>query len=362
MSSDKQPLRHGRGATHNPVNRFDTYHHERVDDGWGNLDAEPAPLVTSLTIDSSRTVISYNQSPDVPFDRSINPYRGCEHGCVYCFARPTHAYLGLSPGLDFESKLSYKPAAAELLRAELGKKSYQCQPIALGINTDAYQPVERKLGITRQILEVLQRCHHPVSIVTKSALIERDSDILGAMAQNNLASVAISITTLDKKLARRLEPRAAAPQRRLETIHRLSAVGIPVTVLVAPLIPVLTDSELESILAAAHEAGADAAGYVLIRLPHEVNELFTAWLAEHEPLKADHVMNRIHDCRGGKAYEARFGERMVGRGLYAELLQRRFQLALKRLGFPGVGELDTRQFRAPQRLDNRQLDLFSPPG
>ena len=349
----------GRGARSNPDNRFEATRRELIDDGWGSLDAPPPPLTTTLTVDSSRSVISYNTSPDVPFDRSINPYRGCEHGCVYCFARPTHAYLDLSPGLDFESKLFYKPNAAELLRNELAKRNYRCQPITVGINTDAYQPVERKLGVTRQILEVLRDCHHPLTIVTKSALIERDLDILAPMAARNLVHVAVSITTLDHRLARRLEPRAAAPKRRLQTIATLSEAGIPVTVLVAPLIPVLTDNELETILEQVRQAGARDAGYVLLRLPLEIKTLFKEWLVEHEPGKADHVMNRIRDSRGGKEYDAAFGQRMRGTGIFADLIAQRFKLAKKRLGFAGTPQLDTQQFCPPTPVNHSgQLALF----
>lgn len=351
-----QPMR-GRGALSNPDNRFDSTQRELIDDGWGLLDEPVEPLRTTLTIDTAKTVISYNQSPDIPFDRSINPYRGCEHGCVYCFARPTHAYLGLSPGLDFETKLFYKPDAATLLREELGRRNYQPQPIALGINTDAYQPVERQLGITRQILEVLQETRHPVTIVTKSALIERDIDILAEMAQQNLVSVALSITTLNRDLSRHLEPRAAAPQRRLETVKKLSAAGIPVSVLIAPIIPVLNDSELETIMSEVHQAGAAWCGYVLLRLPHELKELFQQWLREHQPLKAEHVMNRIRDCRGGKEYQAEFGTRMSGEGIFADLLRQRYQRAMKRLDFKGTPELEINHFIKPQK-EKPQMELF----
>lgn len=351
-----QPMR-GRGAISNPDNRFESTQRELIDDGWGGLDEPVEPLRTTLTVDSAKTVISYNQSPDVPFDRSINPYRGCEHGCVYCFARPTHAYLGLSAGLDFETRLFYKPDAATLLREELGKRSYQPQPIALGINTDAYQPVERRIGLTRQILEVLHETRHPVTLVTKSALIERDIDILAAMAQQNLVHVALSITTLNRDLSRKLEPRAAAPQRRVETVQKLSAAGIPVSVLIAPLIPVLNDSELESIMEQARNAGAGWAGYVLLRLPHELKELFQQWLHQHEPLKASHVMNRIRDCRGGKEYQAEFGSRMSGEGIFADLLRQRYRRAMKRLDFKGVPELETQHFIKPQR-EKPQMELF----
>lgn len=357
MSKHLPQAMHGRGAVSNPDNRYEQWSREWVDDGWGSLEQLPESVPTTLVQDASRTVISYNQSPDMGFDRSINPYRGCEHGCVFCYARPTHAWLGLSPGLDFETRLSYKPDAADVLRAELAKSSYRCRPIALGVNTDAYQPVERKLGITRAVLEVLQECGHPVTLVTKSALIERDIDILSAMAQRNLASVAISIVTLDRSIARTLEPRAAAPQRRLETVRRLSDAGIPVCVLAAPVIPVLTDGELETILKQAREAGAADAAYVLLRLPLEVKGLFEEWLRAHAPLKAEHVMNRIRDCRGGREYDARFGQRMTGTGQYAELLGQRFRVAWKRLGFARQPALDTTQFRRPNR-NEAQYELF----
>jgi DNA repair photolyase len=355
MNKDPSQLMKGRGAAGNPDNRYDVLTREAIDDGWARHARDPEPLRTTLTADNARTVISYNNSPDVPFDRSINPYRGCEHGCIYCFARPTHAWLGLSPGLDFESRLLYKPDAAELLKKEVDKKTYRCQPIAVGINTDAYQPVERKLGITRSIIEVLAERRHPLSIVTKSALIERDIDILAAMAQDNLAQVAVSITTLDSSLARSFEPRASAPQRRLETVARLAAAGIPVTVLIAPVVPVLTDAELESLLHAAREFGACSAAYVLLRLPHELTELFQTWLEIHAPLKAGHVMNRLYDCHEGKAYDASFGDRMTGKGIFAELLKKRYRVAMQRLDFPGLPELDTSRFRPATAS---QLALF----
>jgi DNA repair photolyase len=355
-SRDSNRLQRGRGATFSPDNRYSAHTQEVLDDGWGSLDAPLEPLRTTFTLDSSRTVISYNDSPAVGFDRSLNPYRGCEHGCVYCFARPSHAWLGLSPGLDFESRLFYKPDAPELLRNELAARAYRPAPIAVGINTDAYQPGERKLKITRRILELLVECRHPFSIVTKSALIERDLDLLEEAAARQLVSVAVSITTLDRALARRMEPRAAAPQRRIEVIRRLSAAGVPVSVLVAPLIPVLTDGELETILEAAHAAGARAAGYVLLRLPHELKELFEAWLTTHEPGKAAHVMNRIRDMRGGKDYDSRFGVRMRGTGDYADLLAKRFAMAERRLGFGDFPPLDVSQFRPPRSTP--QLELF----
>ena len=357
MSKRPPSAPRGRGARSNPDNRYAEHGHELVDDGWGGLDEAAAPLHTVLIKDTSRTIINYNKSPDVGFDRSINPYRGCEHGCVYCFARPTHAYLGLSPGLDFESRLFYKPGAAALLREELAAPNYLCSPVAVGINTDAYQPVERKLCITRDVLQVLRDCNHPLTLVTKSWLVERDIDLLAEMARKRLVQVMISITTLRHELARTLEPRAAAPARRLKTVQRLHEAGIPVGVLVAPLIPVLTDSEMETILAAARDAGAECAGYVLLRLPHEVKDLFREWLGEHEPTKAEHVMQRIRDSRGGKDYDAEFGTRMHGTGVFAQLLAQRFSIAHRRLGFAAGLTLETRFFSAPRRYPS-QLELI----
>ena len=346
----------GRGSTLSPASRYSDYSRENVDDGWGSLQASLSETpATTLSTDSSRRVITYNDSPDVGFDRSINPYRGCEHGCAYCFARPTHAWLGLSPGLDFETRLFYKPDAPGQLKHELGARSYRCAPIAVGINTDAYQPCERKLGLTRAILEILVETGHPFSIVTKSALIERDIDLIATAAQRQQAAVCISLTTLDSELARHMEPRAPAPSRRLDTIRALSDAGIPVTVLVAPLIPVLTDSELESLLESARSCGARDAGYILLRLPHELKELFRDWLETHVPLKADHVMNRLRDCRGGKDYDAQFGERMRGTGMYAALLRKRFELACSRLGFESPPPLDSSRFTPPAE---GQMRLF----
>ncbi|MCC6303045.1 MAG: PA0069 family radical SAM protein [Gammaproteobacteria bacterium] len=357
MKSDASERRpQGRGATLSPDNRYSPIARTEIDDGWGSLDASLEPLVTTLTVDTSRSVISYNTSPDVGFDRSINPYRGCEHGCVYCFARPTHAYLDLSPGLDFESRLFYKPDAPDLLRRELAAPRYECAPIAVGIITDAYQPVERRLGLTRRILEVLLEARHPFTIVTKSALIERDLDLLAEAARRNLVGVAVSVTTLRRDLARRMEPRAAAPQRRLETIRALSAAGVPVTVLAAPLIPVLTDTELEDILGQARAAGAGAAGYVLLRLPLELKEMFRDWLAAHEPLKVGHVMSRVQDTRGGKDYQAEFGARMRGTGDYAAIIAQRFRLCAKKLGYGEFPDLDGARFRKP--ATGPQMSLF----
>ncbi|CAG7857001.1 hypothetical protein MCAMS1_01693 [biofilm metagenome] len=350
------PFKKGRGALSNQTGRFEELTTEEFDDGWDDPDKYPEKVPTQLFVDTAKSVITYNQSPDVPFDRSINPYRGCEHGCVYCFARPSHAYLGLSPGLDFETRLFYKPDAPELLKSELTAKNYRPAPIALGINTDAYQPVERHLQLTRRLLEILHDTRHPVSIVTKSALIERDLDLLAAMAKQGLIHVCLSVTTLNHGLARRMEPRAAAPKRRLQTLEILAKAGVPVSVLVAPLIPMLNDSELEKILQRCRNAGAVDAGYVFLRLPHEVKDLFADWLQTHEPLKAEHVMNRVYDSRNGKAYDSTFGLRMRGTGEYADLLAQRFNLAMKKLVFPGLPPFNTRLFNPAEF--QIQLDMF----
>ena len=353
--------RKGRGAVSNPDGRFESQTHRVVDDGWRGVDDDilaPPKVRTTLNPDRSRTVLSRNDSPDVDFSLSINPDRGCEHGCVYCFARPSHAYLGLSPGLDFETRLFFKPDAATLLEQELRRPGHRCSPIALGINTDAYQPVERELEISRGILRVLEAFQHPVTIVTKSALVERDLDILAPMAERNLAQVLFSITTLDLDLSRRLEPRTTAPRRRLEAMRRLSAAGVPVGVMTAPVIPVLTDPELETILKSSREAGAESAGYVMLRLPHEVKDLFREWLAHHAPLKANHVMSVIRNLRGGKDYDSAFGTRMRGTGPFADLIARRFALACRRLGFDRHRRsLDTTLFKPPTRGGD-QIDLF----
>jgi DNA repair photolyase len=349
--ADRHLVRKGRGATFNPKVRFESTDVDPFDDGWASLAqarADDPPPQTEVTPDASRSVLVRNTSPDIPFDRSINPYRGCEHGCVYCYARPTHAYLGLSPGLDFETKLLVKFNAASLLERELARPGYDCQPIALGTNTDPYQPVERRLRITRGVLEVLARCRHPLTIVTKSAAVVRDLDLLAPMARQDLARVAISVTTLDGDLARRLEPRAAAPHRRLEAIRQLSAAGVPTAVMVAPIIPALTDHQIEGIIEAAAAAGASSAGYVLLRLPHEVKELFTGWLAAHAPGRADHVLSLVRQCRGGRLYDATFGRRMRGEGPFAQLIERRFAAAKRRFGLAGT----TRPLRT---------DLFAPP-
>ncbi len=339
----------GRGAAFNPDNRYAAWQREAADDGWWNDGEEmAAPLTTELIVDTAKSVISYNESPDIPYDRSINPYRGCEHGCSYCFARPSHAYLGLSPGLDFETKLAYKADAAERLRAELAKPRYVCQPVALGINTDAWQPVERSLRVTRGILEVLAECRHPVTIVTKSALILRDLDLLAEMAREHLVHVAISVTTLDAALARRMEPRAPSCQRRLLVIRELADAGVPVTVLAAPLIPALTDHEMEAIFQAAAAAGATSAGYILLRLPHELKVLFRDWLAHHYPGRAAHVYSLLRQMHGGKEYDSAFGRRQRGAGPLAEIIAQRCRVALRRCGLDAPSlVLDCGKFRRP---------------
>ncbi|MBV6649074.1 MAG: PA0069 family radical SAM protein [Hoeflea sp.] len=321
----------GRGAGLNMSGRFEINTREVFDDGWSSIE-ELAPFKTEVQLEKPRTIITRNQSPDLSFDRSINPYRGCEHGCVYCFARPTHAYMGLSAGVDFEARLFAKPDAPRLLERELSRPGYKVQPIAIGTNTDPYQPVEKKWRIMRQLLEVLEAAGHPVGIVTKSALVMRDIDVLSRMASKGLARVALSVTTLDRKLARTMEPRAATPERRLEAIRALSDAGIPVSVMVAPVIPGLNDHEIERILDSVKAAGADAAGYVMLRLPIEVSPLFRDWLLRHYPDRYRHVMSLVRSMRGGKDYDAEFGKRMRGTGPYAWQIARRFDLTAKRLG------------------------------
>ncbi|TDW36651.1 DNA repair photolyase [Rhizobium azibense] len=323
--------RRGRAAGLNPSGRFEPMHREAFDDGWQTLEELP-PFKTEVQIEKPRTAITRNESPDVPFDRSINPYRGCEHGCIYCFARPTHAYMGLSAGLDFEARLFAKPDAAKLLERELARPGYKPRVIAIGTNTDPYQPIEKEWRIMRQILEVLNKANHPVSIVTKSALILRDIDILQEMAAKSLVRAALSLTTLDRKLARAMEPRAATPPRRLEAIQALTEAGIPTSVMAAPMIPALNDHELERILDAAKVAGALEAGYVILRLPLEVAPLFRDWLLQNYPDRYRHVMSLVRSMRGGKDYDAEFGKRMKGAGPYAWQLARRFEMATKRLG------------------------------
>ena len=349
--------RRGRGAQSNAVGRYEPLARVAFDDGWRSLDELP-PFKTTVQVDATRKIITRNDSPDIGFDRSINPYRGCEHGCVYCFARPTHAYLGLSPGLDFESKLFMKPEAAELLEKELAAANYQPRVIAIGTNTDPYQPIERKYQVMRRILEVLERAGHPVGIVTKSALVLRDVDILARMAERKLAKVALSVTTLDPELARKMEPRAATPMRRLETLRRLSEAGVPTTVMVAPVIPALNDSEIERILEAAQVAGVREAGYVLLRLPLEVRDLFREWLIANYPDRYRHVMKLVRDTRDGKDYDSQWGTRMKGTGPYAWMLGRRFEVACERLGLNvNRTSLTTQYFRKP-KPDDAQMSLF----
>ena len=347
----------GRGATINIEGRFEVWNRESSDDGWfQDPGDEPARVKTVISIEHAKSVISRHNSPDVGFAQSINPYRGCAHGCTFCFARPSHAYLGLSPGLDFETRLFAKVNAAQLLREELAKPGYKCEPLTIGVNTDAYQPIERQYKITRSILEVASETNHPVSLITKSALIERDIDLLAPMAKKNLVSATLSITTLDQRLTMKMEPRTSAPARRLEAVRRLSAAGIPVNVNVAPVIPFLTDSELESILEASANAGAISAGYVLVRLPWEVRPIFKEWLEKHFPLKAEHVMSRIRDMREGRENDPNFGSRMVGKGTLAELLSQRFRKAVTRLGLDrNHHELDCSLFVPPSRNGQKRL-------
>ncbi|MDO8975862.1 PA0069 family radical SAM protein [Reyranella sp.] len=362
-----EPQHNGRGALSNATSRYDDEKRIRTNDGW-DIEDELPPLRTTLTKDATRTIIARNSSPDIPFDRSINPYRGCEHGCIYCFARPTHAYLGLSPGLDFETKILFKPEAAALLTAELASPKYRCDVVAMGTNTDPYQPVERDLKITRQILRVLSDFNNPVGIVTKNHLITRDIDILGDMAKRNLAEVFLSITTLDRDLARTMEPRASAPHRRLDAIRELAAAGIPVGVMTAPMIPGLNDHEMEAILDASAAAGATRAGYTALRLPLEIKELFEEWLRANRPDRAERILSLVRQMRGGELYKAEFGTRMKGEGPIAQLLSQRFSAAVKRLELNRVRyRLDTMRFAVPAaartalvdaRRDGRQMRLF----
>lgn len=359
MTAGDPRSRPGRGALSNPAGRFEPTRCERMDDGWGSLDELPPPLETLVQPEASRSVISYNDSPDIPFSRSINPYRGCEHGCVYCYARPSHSFVNLSPGLDFETRLFFKDGAARHLRRELAARGYGCEPIHLGASTDPYQPLERRLAITRGILDVLLECRHPVTITTKSALILRDLDLLAALAGDRLVHVSLSITTLDSNLKRRLEPRAPAAAARLAALRGLASAGIPVGVLVAPVIPILTDHELERILQVAQEAGAQDAGYVVLRLPGEVHGLWLEWLQVHYPGKAAHVMSIVRDLRGGTDNDPRFGRRMRGQGVFAELLRTRFRTACRRLGLTTGGSptLDRAKFRPPV-TGAVQLEMF----
>ncbi|WER46798.1 PA0069 family radical SAM protein [Cupriavidus sp. WKF15] len=385
--------RKGRGAVSNIQGRYERDQREPFDDGWAApgtdeiagaddvedagdtaasrklipivpVDPEPlAPLRTEVTIERARSILTRNASPDIPFDVSLNPYRGCEHGCIYCFARPTHAYLDLSPGLDFETRLYAKTNAAERLREALSRPSYRCETIALGVNTDAYQPIEREYRVTRAILEVLGACDHPVALITKSSLIERDIDVLAPMAAKGLAVAAVTLTTLDAAIARTLEPRAATPSRRLRTIRTLSEAGIPVGVSIAPVIPFITEPDLERVLEAAREAGAVYANYIVLRLPWEVRPLFEEWLQAHFPDRAERVMNRVREMRAGKAYDASFATRMRGTGVWADLMRQRFYKAADRLGYRyNRFELDTSRFRVPPSwtagADGAQGTLF----
>ncbi len=350
----------GRGAASNTPSRFLSSRSVSESDGWERAeDAQPAGVATELGPDLTRRLITRNQSPDIPFDRSINPYKGCEHGCIYCFARPTHAYLDLSPGIDFETRIFYKTNVRETLTAELARPGYRCRPIAMGTNTDPYQPAEKIRRVTRTVLEVLLEHDHPVSIVTKGQLILRDLDLLGELARRGLVSVAVSLTTLDNELKARLEPRAAGPAARLRVLRELSSAGVPTGVMVAPVIPFLNDHEIEAMVQAAAEAGARSANYILLRLPLEVKDLFEEWLNVHYPLRAERVMNAIRASRGGKAYDAAWGRRMRGDGVFADLIARRFQGAARKHGLlreqRGQNELRTDLFRPPGRS---QLDLF----
>lgn len=363
----------GRGAVSNVQGRYEVNVREAYDDGWEREEEEVRPWKTQVTEEVCRSILSRNASPDLPFSVSLNPYRGCEHGCIYCFARPTHSYLGLSPGMEFESKIFAKVNAPEMLRRELAKPGYQPESIALGVNTDAYQPCERELRITRRVLEVLQECQHPVGLITKSSLIERDIDILSAMAAKQQAGVAITLTTLDPAISRTLEPRAAAPARRLRTIRTLTDAGIPVAVSIAPIIPFITEPDIERILEAVKEAGAVSGHYTVLRLPWEVAPLFKEWLQAHFPERAQRVMNRVREMRGGKDYDSDFATRMKGEGVWAELIRQRVKIASERLGLTGQGSrfhrMDASQFsrplvvpplgaRAKAAADAGQLDLF----
>jgi len=338
----------GRGARTNRSGRFERESVEAFDDGWGTADEAPPPLRTVVVEETPRSIVTRNNSPDIGFDRSVNPYRGCEHGCIYCYARPSHAWLGLSPGLDFESRLFAKPTAPALLEKALSRPGYRCRMLAIGTNTDAYQPIEKRYETMRGLLEVLARFRHPVSITTKSALVLRDRDLLAEMARERLAHVTVSITTLDRKLARSMEPRASTPGRRLQAVAGLRDAGVPVSVNVAPIVPGLNDHEIEAVLAAARKAGAGGAGYTLLRLPLEIKDLFREWLAAHAPDRAERVLSRVRDMRGGLLYRSAFHERMKGEGPYAEAIAQRFALACRRLGLKrGYRDLDETRFRQP---------------
>lgn len=358
MTTSTLPIR-GRGARSNRSGRYEAATREAFDDGW-TPEEPPAPsIATSITPERAKTIVTRNDSPDVGFSASINPYRGCEHGCVYCYARPAHAYMGLSPGLDFESKLFFKPEAARLLERELASPRYRPEVIHIGGNTDPYQPQERRLGVTGQVIEVLARFNHPFSVITKSALILRDLDVLASMSKKNLVRVAISITTLDRQLARSMEPRAATPEKRLEAVRRLSEAGVPVIVMFAPCIPGLNDHEMEAVLARAAEAGVKGAGYVALRLPLEIKDLFQEWLATDQPDRARRVMSLVRQMRGGKDYDSQWGKRMRGEGPIAALMARRFAAARRRYGLDTpLPEFDLRRFRVPPGAGD-QLQLFA---
>ncbi len=348
----------GRGSLSNPAGRFECRDLEAVDDGW-YVEEQPSEIATTVLPEHARSIISRNDSPDIPFEYSINPYRGCEHGCIYCYARPSHAYLGLSAGIDFETRLFYKADAGSVLEAELAHAGYECKPITIGANTDPYQPIERQLRVTRTVLEVLARTRHPLTVITKSALILRDLDLLTDLARDGLVSVAISVTTLSADTKRALEPRTASPQARLRALRELNAAGIPAGVMVAPVIPVITDHEMEDILEAAADAGARFAGYILVRLPYEIKDLFRDWLAEHFPDSAAHVMSLIRDMRGGRDNDPQFGARMRGTGPVAELLRSRFRIACARLDLNAGGRdvpRPTHLFRPPL-VKGAQLSL-----
>ena len=356
MSASLSPR--GRGAKYNATGRYEAFTRHGFDDGWNENDAEAAPLKTTVTAEAARVIITRNDSPDVGFNASINPYRGCEHGCIYCYARPAHAYMGLSPGLDFESKLFFKPEADRLLERELRNPKYIPEFIHIGGNTDPYQPQERTLRVTRQILEVLERFNHPFSIITKSALVLRDLEILASMSKKNQVRVAISITTLDRRLARSMEPRAATPERRIEAVKRLSDAGVPVVVMFAPCIPGLNDHEMEAVLEHSAEAGAVGAGYLALRLPLEIKDLFQEWLATDHPDRAARIMSLVRQIRGGKEYDSQWGKRMKGEGPFAALMSRRFATAKKRYSLDRpLPPLDLTRFCAPPQAGD-QLGLF----
>ena len=358
MSAFTQQVR-GRGARSNTSGRFESEAREAFDDGWTPDDVEPVQLTTTVSPEKAKVIISRNDSPDIGFSASINPYRGCEHGCIYCYARPAHAYMGLSPGLDFESKLFFKPEAARLLEGELSRPRYVPEVIHIGGNTDPYQPQERRLRVTRQVIEVLGRFNHPFSVITKSALILRDLDLLAPLAEKNLVRVAISITSLDRKLARSMEPRAATPEKRLDAVRRLSDAGVPVLVMFAPAIPGLNDHEMEAVLERSAQAGAKGAGYVALRLPLEIKDLFETWLASDHPDRAGRVMSLVRQMRGGKAYDSQWGRRMKGQGPIADLMSQRFEAARRRYGLSmRFGGLDLTRFQVPPKTGD-QIDLFS---